>query len=114
LLRLRTQCIIRYIKLEFPIDTELSLEALTAIDAYIEGAKSILQNQWISVDEALPVLVDKNSGKSEVVFATTDYHYNIFVAYYDYSNDTWYYNNYPGYDPQIYYEVTYWMPIPQN
>lgn len=37
-----------------PDDTELSLEALTAIDAYIEAAKSILNNQWIPVDEALP------------------------------------------------------------
>jgi hypothetical protein len=52
----------------------------------------------VEAEDELPVLVDKKSGKSEVVFATTDY-YNIFVAYYDYSNDTWYYNNYPGYDP---------------
>ena len=73
----------------------------------------ILANQWISVEEALPVLVDKNSGQSEVVFAMTGYD-NVFVAYYDYSNEHWYYNNHYGYDPQIYYEVTHWMPIPQN
>ena len=91
-------------------DYQYEKEELT----FISGGNYALKNQWISVDEELPVLVDKNSGKSEVVFATTDYHYNIFVAYYDYSNEHWYYNNHYDYDPQIYYEVTHWMPIPQN
>lgn len=84
---------------------------------YVESAcKEIvtfaLQNQWISVEESLPVLVDKKSGQSEVVFARVE-HDNVFVAYYDYSNEHWYYNNHYGYDPQIYYKITHWMPIPQ-
>ena len=79
----------------------------------MEMANFTLQNQWISVEDSLPVLLDKNSGQSEVVFAMTGYD-NVFVAYYDYSNEHWYYNNHYGYDPQIYYEVTRWMPIPQN
>lgn len=75
------------------------------------AVKFTLENLWIPVDESLPVLVDKKSGQSEVVFAMVDYD-NVFVAYYDYSNEHWYYNNHYGYDPQIYCEVTHWMPFP--
>lgn len=76
------------------------------------GIRFTLENLWISVEDSLPVLVDKKSGQSEVVFAMVNYD-NVFVAYYDYSNEHWYYNNHYGYDPQIYYEVTHWMPIPK-
>lgn len=96
-----------------PIDKHVRIPIQHEMEvAFKCAAHFILNNQWISVDEELPVLVDKNSGKSEVVFAMVGYD-NVFVVYYDYSNEHWYYNNYPGYDPQIYYEVTYWMPIPQ-
>ena len=83
-----------------PDDTELSLEALTAIDAYIEAAKSILQNQWISVEEALP----EDKTKVFVIVKTpvgivhrADYHIN----------DYWYMSRY---SPEEI--VTHWMPIP--
>ena len=81
-------------------------------EAVIYGATFALQNQWTSVKETLPVLVDKKSGQSEVVLAMTDYG-SLFTAYYDYSNEHWYYNNYDGFDNQVYRKVTHWMPIPE-
>ena len=97
-----------------PIDRHVRVPIQHEMEvAFKCAAHFILNNLWISVEEALPVLVDKNSAQSEVVFAMTGYD-NVFVAYYDYSNEHWYYNNHYDYDPQIYYEVTHWMPIPQN
>ena len=91
-----------------PDDTELSLEALTAIDAYIEAAKSILKNQWISVEEGLPTERDEEDEQySTNVFARTKD--CIRYAYYDFYNESWC-SVEGGY--RFGGDVTHWMPIP--
>jgi hypothetical protein len=62
-----------------PDDTELSLEALTAIDAYIEAAKSILKNQWISVEEALP-----ESIAQRVLIVNYNFPFDVYFGRYEY------------------------------
>lgn len=85
-----------------PDDTKLSLEALTAIDAYIEGGKNSLQNQWISVDEGLPkesgdyLVIVKQSSDSEAYFHE--------ISTYNATDNIWFYVG-----KLI---VTHWMPIP--
>ena len=89
-----------------PNDTELSLEALTAIDAYIEAAKFILQNQWISVEEALPPIREKdieNRSWSDWVLIIT-HEGGAFMDCYAFHRKEWLNNG---------NDVTHWMPIPQ-
>ena len=76
--------------------------------AYIEGCKDSLQNQWISVDEALPpynikVLVCFKSafGTERKIFITTRGPENIIV----YEKNKFYIQQ-SG-------EVTHWMPVPE-
>lgn len=90
-----------------PDDTELSLEALTAIDAYIEAANSILQNQWISVEEALPPIREKgteNRSWSDWVLIMT-HKGGVFMDCYAFHRKEWLNNG---------NDVTHWMPIPEN
>lgn len=99
-----------------PDDTELSLEALTAIDAYIEAANFALKNQWISVEEALP--------KCDKCHLAMYEDGGIIVAKYE--NETWWWQD--GFvvgrntDGDLMYSsscevpcglITHWMPIPQ-
>lgn len=98
-----------------PDDTELSLEALTAIDAYIEAAKSILQNQWISVEEALPprtyFLDGKESDKS--IYVLVRYKNGaVTSAWYCYCTKVWYFAIGRKGDNSIHSEITHWMEIP--
>ena len=37
-----------------PLDTEPSMETITAMDAFVKGTEWLLEHMWISVDEALP------------------------------------------------------------
>lgn len=85
-----------------PDDTELSLEALTAIDAYIEGAKSILQNQWISVGEALPEKEGRYLCNYHHKFSNSEDECDC-VDFGLFKDGKWYVAN---------NEVTHWMPIP--
>ena len=85
-----------------PDDTELSLEALTAIDAYIEGAKSILQNQWISVDEALPEKEGRYLCNYHHKFSNSDDECDC-IDLGLFKDGKWYIGN---------NEVTHWMEIP--
>lgn len=85
-----------------PDDTKLSLEALTAIDAYIEAAKSILQNQWISVDEELPK--DK-----KYVFVKLSCGRLPWTAMFDYDLKSWVDVNHVAI-----HGITHWMEIPKG
>ena len=76
--------------------------------AYIEGGKNSLQNQWISVEEALPTERDKEDEQySTNVFARTKD--CIRYAYYDFYNESWC-SVEGGY--RFGGDVTHWMPIP--
>ena len=88
-----------------PDDIELSLEALTAIDAYIEAAKSILKNQWISVDEALPPIGKVYNDKkwSDWVLIRTRKG-GVYLDSYIFHKHTWTNNG---------DDVTNWMEIPK-
>lgn len=71
-----------------------------------EIANFALQNQWISVEEALPEL--DNHGYSKPVLVTSDIN-ELLVATYSKNYDRW---NAVG--PVSYHRlvVTHWMPIP--
>lgn len=88
-----------------PDDTELSLEALTAIDAYIEGAKSILQNQWISVEEALPI-IGKDGYVDVFIIIKKNKKTLTYTARFE-DNKFW---NIDGFC--VYQGFTHWMEIP--
>jgi hypothetical protein len=79
-----------------------------AFGDFINGAKWILQNQWISVDEALPE-------EDENVFVMNEYG-GYDYAHYDYENKTWRMSsgeNAEGSD-EIYSTITHWMEIPKT
>ena len=79
-----------------------------AFGDFINGAKWILQNQWISVEEALPTERDKEDEQySTNVFARTKD--CIRYAYYDFYNESWY--SVEG-DYRFGGDVTHWMCIP--
>lgn len=91
-----------------PFDTKPSLETLTAMAAFTQGAEYGLQNQWISVDEELPTERDKEDEQySTNVFARTKD--CIRYAYYDFYNESWC-SVEGGY--RFGGDVTHWMPIP--
>ena len=76
--------------------------------AYIKGAEDILNNQWISVEEALPTERDEEDEQySTNVFARTKD--CIRYAYYDFHNESWC-SVEGGY--RFGGDVTHWMPIP--
>ena len=77
-------------------------------NAFIAGANYALQNQWISVDEALPK-------SNENVFVVNEFGGNGY-AHYDYENKTWRMSsggNAEGSD-EIHSTITHWMEIPKN
>ena len=77
-------------------------------EAVIYGADFALQNQWISVEEALPTERDKEDEQySTNVFARTKD--CIRYAYYDFYNESWC-SVEGGY--RFGGDVTHWMPIP--
>ena len=79
-----------------------------AFGDFINGAKCALQNQWISVEEALPTERDKEDEQySTNVFARTKD--CIRYAYYDFYNESWC-SVEGGY--RFGGDVTHWMPIP--
>lgn len=70
--------------------------------AYIEGGKKSLQNQWISVEEALPEV-------NEFVFGCVNDEGTpqaVGMAYYD-EYGGWHYS-----DEEEISLITHWMPIP--
>lgn len=73
-----------------------------------QGISFALQNQWISVEEALPLEQDDEDEQySTNVFARTKD--CIRYAYYDFYNKSWY-SVEGGY--RFSGDVTHWMPIP--
>lgn len=77
-------------------------------NAFMEGADFALQNQWISVEEALPPERDEEDEQySTNVFARTKD--CIRYAYYDFYNESWC-SVEGGY--RFGGDVTHWMPIP--
>ena len=94
-----------------PDDTKLSLEALTAIDAYIEGGKNSLQNQWISVDESLPQCPDDDaiSEVSIKVIVKTN-NGAIYYAFYHHYLNEWF-----SVETSVRIDgVTHWMAVPEK
>jgi hypothetical protein len=77
-------------------------------EAVIYGADFALQNQWISVSEALPTERDKEDEQysTNVFVRTKDC---IHYAYYDFYNESWC-SVEGGY--RFGGDVTHWMPIP--
>lgn len=74
----------------------------------VEMGVKILQNQWISVDEALPEKI-KDKNYSKYVLTRQEYYeheYHV-IARYDYGFDMWVSTNY--FKPEF---ITHWMPIP--
>ena len=75
--------------------------------AYIEGGKNSLQNQWISVEEALPEKI-KDKNYSKYVLARQEYYeheYHV-IARYDYGFNMWVSTYY--FKPEF---ITHWMSI---
>lgn len=75
---------------------------------FIKGATFALQNQWISVEEALPEKI-KDKNYSKYVLARQEYYeheYHV-IARYDYGFNMWVSTNY--FKPEF---ITHWMPIP--
>ena len=77
-------------------------------NAFMEGATFILQNQWISVEEALPTERDEEDEQysTNVLARTKDC---IRYAYYDFYNESWY-SVEGGY--RFSGDVIHWMCIP--
>ena len=76
--------------------------------AVIYGAIFALQNQWISVEEALPEKM-KDKNYSKYVLARQEYYeheYHV-IARYDYNFKMWVSTTY--FKPEF---ITHWMPIP--
>lgn len=73
-----------------------------AFGDFINGAKMALQNQWISVDEALP-------GEEKKVIVTHQYGCQVAAFYKDGAHYYW------GVAKEcpIGATITHWMPIPQ-
>ena len=76
-----------------------------AFGDFINGAKWALQNQWISVEEALPE--ENKLGDSDFVFVKTSIRYP-FLASYSYKHETWKDINHIAI-----HGVTHWTPIPE-
>ena len=75
---------------------------------FISGANFALQNQWISVEEALPEKM-KDKNYSKYVLARQEYYeheYHV-IARYDYNFKMWVSTTY--FKPEF---ITHWMPIP--
>jgi hypothetical protein len=73
--------------------------------AYIEGGKNSLQNQWISVEEALPPIREKDIGNrswSDWVLVMT-HGGSAFIDCYAFHRKEWLNNG---------NDVTHWAPIP--
>jgi hypothetical protein len=83
-------------------------EKNAAYNAAIKVATFALQNQWISVEEALPTERDKEDEQysTNVFVRTKDC---IRYAYYDFYNESWC-SVEGGY--RFGGDVTHWMPIP--
>lgn len=81
--------------------------------AYIKGAEDILNNQWISVEEALPPHDDRLKTISIDVIVRNEYG-KATSAWYDYANKVWHllYGEIAG-DDLIDSKITHWMPIPE-
>lgn len=79
-----------------------------AFGDFINGAKMALQNQWISVEEALPEKI-KDKNYSKYVLARQEYyeHEHHVIARYDYGFNMWVSTNY--FKPEF---ITHWMCIP--
>lgn len=76
--------------------------------AFISGSTFALQNQWISVGEALPEKI-KDKNYSKYVLTRQEYYeheYHV-IARYDYGFNMWLSTNY--FKPEF---ITHWMPIP--
>ena len=83
-------------------------ESNAAYNAAIKVATFALQNQWISVEEALPEKI-KDKNYSEYVLARQEYYEHEFhvIARYDYGFNMWVSTMY--FKPEF---ITHWMPIP--
>lgn len=68
------------------------------------GANFILNNQWISVDEALPEEDENNKGFSVQVFVTGGIHRT--------TNAIYSFNDKKFYSAGFLLSSTHWMPIP--
>ena len=88
-----------------PLDTEPSLETITAMDAFVKGTEWLLEHMWISVDEALPE--ENKLGDSDFVFVKTSIRYP-FLACYSFKHETWKDINHVAI-----HGVTHWMQIPE-
>ena len=95
-----------------PDDTELSLEALTAIDAYIEAAKTILKNQWISVEEALPEYEEDVFVRFISRFPNNPEEFEIGYCTRWRTLDESIKTDSKGFSVVGNMEITHWMPIP--
>ena len=80
---------------------------------FLEGAKFVLENQWISVEEDLPcnheeLLSKEKEGYTELVMAYT----NIGVTFITMKkyNEGWKWDT-SNYLPRVI--ITHWMPIPE-
>ena len=80
-------------------------ESNAAFNAAIKVATFTLQNQWISVEEALPE--ENKLGDSDFVFVKTSIRYP-FLACYSYKHETWKDINHVAI-----HGVTHWMQIPE-
>lgn len=80
--------------------------------AYIYGGEDSLQNQWISVEEALPPYDDRLKTISIDVIVRNEYG-KATSAWYDYANKVWHllYGEIAG-DDVLVSKITHWMCIP--
>lgn len=98
----------KYFPNEMNVWARKNLEAQYVESACKEIATFALQNQWISVGEALPKKIeDKNYSK--YVLTRQEYYDNEYyvIARYDYGFDMWVSTHY--FKPEF---ITHWMPIP--
>ena len=77
-------------------------------ESFRDGATFILSNQWISVDEALPEMIDEDMEWSDIVLIKCKYCEDmkpcIMTSRYDVGTGFWL-------NP-VAREITHWMPIP--
>jgi hypothetical protein len=90
------------------------IDECVEVPAFIEGATFALQNQWISVEEALPPYDDRLKAISISIDVIVRNEYGkVTSAWYDYANKLWHllYGEIAG-DDVIDSKITHWAHIP--
>lgn len=89
---------------------------LKDLETFHYAVKWALQNQWISVEEALPPRSHFLDGKETVksIYVFVRYKNGAFTsAWYCYSTKVWYFAVGRKGENSINGEITHWMPIPE-